>query len=166
MQDERPWYQQFWPWFLIVLPMSAVVASFATLVIALQNQPTLVRDDWYAHGVDINEVLAREREAAKRGIAGSIELDGSGRIVTLTLGGVDASDELSLDLRHPTHAQRDLTLKLQPAGAQRYRGASDHRIDGTWDVTLRPADASWQVERRVWLTAMQPAGLAPVGTTP
>lgn len=35
--DSRPWYRQFWPWFLILLPATSVVFSFATLYIALRD---------------------------------------------------------------------------------------------------------------------------------
>lgn len=35
--DTKPWYRQFWPWFLIALPLTSVVASFATLWIAVTN---------------------------------------------------------------------------------------------------------------------------------
>lgn len=40
-QDE-PWYKQFWPWFIIALPASAVIASFITLWIAIANPDGMV----------------------------------------------------------------------------------------------------------------------------
>ena len=43
--DTKPWYKQFWPWFIIALPLSAVIASIATFVIALQNPEHLVVDN-------------------------------------------------------------------------------------------------------------------------
>lgn len=43
-----PWYRQFWPWFIIALPASAVIASFLTLWLAVNNPDTLVvSDDQY-----------------------------------------------------------------------------------------------------------------------
>lgn len=42
------WYKQFWPWFIIALPASAVIASFTTLWIAISNPDGLVvTDDEY-----------------------------------------------------------------------------------------------------------------------
>jgi hypothetical protein len=38
---ERSWYKQFWPWFLISLPASVVVASMFTISIAIDNAPTI-----------------------------------------------------------------------------------------------------------------------------
>lgn len=40
-----PWYKQFWPWFIIALPASVVVASFFTLWLAISNPDPLVVDD-------------------------------------------------------------------------------------------------------------------------
>ncbi len=36
--DSKPWYKQFWPWFVISLPATAVVAGLITVVIAVQNK--------------------------------------------------------------------------------------------------------------------------------
>jgi hypothetical protein len=44
--DDKPWYRQFWPWFLIALPATVVVASIATFIIA--NSQPLEVDPTYA----------------------------------------------------------------------------------------------------------------------
>ena len=44
-QPIEPWYRQFWPWFIIALPASAVVASFFTLYLAISNPDQLVVDE-------------------------------------------------------------------------------------------------------------------------
>ena len=38
----EPWYRQFWPWFIIALPASAVIASFVTLWLAVSNPVQMV----------------------------------------------------------------------------------------------------------------------------
>jgi hypothetical protein len=43
--DIQPWYKQFWPWFIIALPASVVVASFFTLWLAVSNPDHLVVDE-------------------------------------------------------------------------------------------------------------------------
>ena len=40
-----PWFKQFWPWFIIALPASAVIASFFTLWLAVSNPDYLVVDE-------------------------------------------------------------------------------------------------------------------------
>lgn len=43
-----PWFRQFWPWFIIALPTSAVIASFVSLWLAVSNPDYLVvTDDEY-----------------------------------------------------------------------------------------------------------------------
>jgi len=41
-EDVEPWYKQFWPWFIIALPASAVIASFITLWLAVSNPVHIV----------------------------------------------------------------------------------------------------------------------------
>lgn len=45
IQDIRPtpWYRQFWPWFLIALPASAVTASIATAWLAFTTPEVIVK---------------------------------------------------------------------------------------------------------------------------
>jgi hypothetical protein len=40
--DTKSWYRQFWPWFLIALPATSVVFSFATLYIAVSGADEVV----------------------------------------------------------------------------------------------------------------------------
>lgn len=39
---DMPWYKQFWPWFIIALPASAVIASFISLWLAISNPDHLI----------------------------------------------------------------------------------------------------------------------------
>ena len=43
--QNQPWYRQFWPWFIIALPTSAVIASFISLWLAVSNPDHLVVDE-------------------------------------------------------------------------------------------------------------------------
>ncbi|MCW8869706.1 MAG: FixH family protein [Proteobacteria bacterium] len=37
-----PWYKHAWVWFIIALPMTAVVASLYTVYVAHQNAPHVI----------------------------------------------------------------------------------------------------------------------------
>lgn len=157
-----PWYRQFWPWFLIALPGSAVIASFALLTVALRNADSLVRSDWSHHGYNINADIERQRAAARLGIEASMVLDGNGRGLTAIVSGPPlAADSLELQLQHPTHAERDVHVQLAAAGDNRFVATTAVRVDGTWDATLTSPEADWKIQRRLWLTSMKPASLAP-----
>ena len=45
MNELNPWYKQFWPWFLMALPATAVIGGIITIVIAMTNPDGLVKDD-------------------------------------------------------------------------------------------------------------------------
>ena len=59
----QPWYREPWPWFLILLPMSAVVASMITIWLAVKSADGLVEDDYYKQGIGINKILDRDQAA-------------------------------------------------------------------------------------------------------
>lgn len=42
-----PWYRQFWPWFLIALPLSAVLAGIVTLYLAAAAPDPVIKNDRY-----------------------------------------------------------------------------------------------------------------------
>ncbi len=63
----KAWYKQFWPWFLIALPGSVVIASVATIIIAIKNPDSIVVDDYYKAGLAINRDLSREQLAIQTG---------------------------------------------------------------------------------------------------
>lgn len=45
--EQPPWYRQFWPWFLIALPLSAVIASGVTVYLAVSAPDPIIKNDRY-----------------------------------------------------------------------------------------------------------------------
>ncbi|MFN3587654.1 MAG: FixH family protein, partial [Moraxellaceae bacterium] len=103
----RPWYRQFWPWFIMSLPAAAVVAGLTTVWIAVKNQDSVVRDDWYKDGKSINQSFARDDAARARGLSARFTLDGLTGEIAVGLGATGTEDwpaTLTLALSHPTQA--------------------------------------------------------------
>ncbi len=98
-EDTLPWYRQFWPWFLIMLPASVVVAGFSTLYIANRHADDLVADEYYKEGLAINRQLEKKERAAHRGIEARLLIDGEQIQVSLT--GNERAELLQLRLSHP-----------------------------------------------------------------
>ncbi|NND59665.1 MAG: hypothetical protein HKN49_05295 [Gammaproteobacteria bacterium] len=42
MDATTPWYRQFWPWFVIALPATVVIASMITIWLAIEARPERV----------------------------------------------------------------------------------------------------------------------------
>ena len=69
------WHQEPIAWLVFGLPAVVVVASFITLGIAMQGADSLVVDDYYKQGLEINEVLVREDHAKAAALAFTPTLD-------------------------------------------------------------------------------------------
>jgi len=150
----EPWYRQFWPWLLILLPATAVVASLWTVRIAFKHADDLVVDDYYRQGLAINQHLEKREAAA------ALELDAEllvrGQSVSVTLNQPMALADLQLRLFHTMEADRDLAVRLVRTGEQQYAGALPHALSGNWHWQLEPTGTSlWRLNGR--LTMGQPA---------
>ena len=108
--DTLPWYRQFWPWFLISLPATVVVAGLSTWYIADRHADDLVVDDYYKNGLAINRQLEKKQRAEDQNI--SAQLAFSGGAVSVQIDGPVATDELQLLLSHPLEADREIGLTL------------------------------------------------------
>ncbi|HSH29335.1 MAG TPA: FixH family protein [Thiohalobacter sp.] len=160
-----PWYKQFWPWFLIALPLSAVIGGIATLVIAMHSPNAMVVDDYYKEGLAINETLARGRAAAELGLSGLLRYAGATGRLQLELGvrdaGVTLPAHLELRLVHPTLAHKDQTLRLEPGSDGSYASELPQLSPGNWHLILSPPDASWRLTGRLVLPQGGQARLTP-----
>lgn len=147
-RDDKPWYRQFWPWFLILLPASAVVGGVTTVVIAFNNADDLVVDEWYREGKAINKSLAAEKMAEDLGLRATLtNRNGRAQLRFADTEAVSAP-ALRLALRHPTLAERDQMLRLVRSGPGEYR-APVSLPEGTWVVTLEPEPGDWRMRRRL-----------------
>jgi hypothetical protein len=143
-----PWYRQFWPWFVISLPASAVIAGLTTVWIAVTHQQDLVQDSWYKDGVAINQHLDRQREARRLGIVLTLQRPDTGGRIEGQLAGQLATlpPLLSLTLLHPTLPDRDvaITLALMPDG--RYAATTGTLHEGRYRAQLSAPGDNWQVD--------------------
>jgi hypothetical protein len=159
----RPWYREPWPWILISLPATAVVAGIATVWIAATNADGLVVGDYYKAGLAINQTLAREEAARRHALTASIaQADGA---LSLQLGGrIEAyPQQLALSLAHPTRPGMDQTIALQHAGGGRYRAALPALPAGKWHVQLTDPAAAWRLAGVLHTPIGQPVMLAASG---
>lgn len=152
-EDTEPWYRQFWPWFLISLPLSVVIASIVTINIAIESDDGLVSDDYYKEGLAIYKDADSAAKAKQLGIAGDLLYEPETGAVTFVLDQALQGDVSVLDLRltHPTLPDQDQAIQLTPLDASRYVGRAQPLGPAHWKLQLRPADTSWRIEGRLVL---------------
>ena len=141
---KKSWFKQFWPWFLIILPMSAVVAGISTFIIANDNSPDMVVDDYYKKGKAINLDLSRLRHAKDLNISADIVITDQNLMITLN----NAPDKaaIKLSLHHATLAKRDLIQMLTANADGHYYFENNKSLSGKWLIRIEPFDNSWRIE--------------------
>lgn len=151
-----PWYKQFWPWFLISLPGAVVVASIFTIKIAVDSDDGLVSKDYYKEGKAIHMDASAREKARELGIVAKLEfaMDAGKILVNIESNSLQAVGALQLALRHPTRADKDSLLDLQPVGPKAYEVTMpDLSSTHGWNVELSANDAGWQLRGRADLKA-------------
>lgn len=154
MSELNPWYKQFWPWFIMALPASAVVAGIITIIIAVNNPDGLVKDDYYKAGLGINRVLEREHQALTMGLSAAAKWQPQQQQISIQ---VDArqpvtSERLLLQLVHPTRSGEDIQVPLLHQGNGRYSGLLGKTPSvGNWYLFITPEDNSWRIHGRAQL---------------
>jgi uncharacterized protein len=142
-KDTEPWYRVPFVWLVVVLPLTAVVASFVSLALAVRSDTGLVEDDYYKRGLEINRLLDRDRAAAARGLESRLDLDAARHELRLRLserGHEAMPDNVELKLMHATRAGFDKTLVLPRRPDGTYRAPLPAFIPGHWDVQLSAQD--------------------------
>jgi hypothetical protein len=151
-----PWYKQFWPWFLISLPLSAVIGSMITINLAITDTDGLVKDDYYKEGLAVNADKARKQMAETLGIQAQCEIETNTGQVSITLNDAAIGDfeKFILKLIHPTRAHNDMTIPVEKTSANTFTGKLTLQVQpGYWWVRMAPENDSWYIEGRIKLPA-------------
>ena len=141
------WFKQFWPWFLIILPMAAVVASVSTLIIATDNKPEMVVDDYYKTGKAINSDLSLLKKAKELGISGLVTQQQEGLLIKLD--GLTTNASISFSLYHSTQSKRDKSQMLTANANGDYLYQTKDSLIGKWTLRIEPFDKQWRLQQAV-----------------
>lgn len=145
----KPWYKQFWPWFLIALPATVVIWTIMTVIVFTQNSVDLVTEDYYKKGKGINVDISKVNIAKELGLSASLNEKGNSVIITLDKGKLDHFPAISAMFVHRTLPDRDFTQLLTADARGNYTLTLDHHLEGPWFIELTPHDSEWLVQGRM-----------------
>lgn len=143
-ESDKPWYRQFWPWFLIALPATAVIASLYTVYLAASDPDALVVDDYARIGKATHLRQERDRMAADLGARADVSLETPGKIVVQLDLDAPRPEDLWLVLSHPTLAERDRQIPLSFDGIV-WSGVLDVDPASRWYLQIGPENGNWRL---------------------
>lgn len=145
-----PWYKQFWPWFVIAIPVSSMFVAVIQISYALNSPNDMVVDNYYKEGLGINTVLDKRNLATELNIGASIVIDNTTGEVILTSQNTQ-EETLTLNFFNSAISDKDFTLTLNRIADNQYRGNLKKSISGIWNLYLESA-VGWQIGARLNLT--------------
>lgn len=150
-----PWYKQFWPWVLIGLPTSVVIASITTYFLAINGMDSVISKDYYKEGLAINADLTRDKKAVALGLTADIIIDGENVSMKLsarepgTIKGL-AGQPIMFELENLSFQDRNLNAPLVPVPTEEgvWRGKiSANTSQATWHARVIGPD--WRITQRL-----------------
>ncbi|HCX34107.1 MAG TPA: hypothetical protein DHV08_11505 [Rhodocyclaceae bacterium] len=158
-RDTGPWYREPWPWLIMVLPVTAIVAGAVTLWLAVRSNDGLVADDYYRQGLAINRSLARDERAGALELAARLRIVQDAIEVTMSAReGAVLPPELRLKLAHATRPRMDRTITLAGDGAL-YRAPLGALAAGKWQVSIEDGAGTWRLAGPIVLPGQRSANL-------
>ncbi|MBU2898939.1 FixH family protein [Vibrio hepatarius] len=145
----KPWYKQFWPWFLIALPLTVVIWTIITVIIFSNNSVSLVTEDYYKKGKGINIDISKLNIANDLGLSASITSFSSDIIITFDKGRLKHFPAITALFAHRTLPDRDFTKLLTSDASGQYKLKLDNALQGPWFIELTPHDEQWLIQGRV-----------------
>lgn len=145
----KPWYKQVWPWILIALPGSAVIACIITIIIAVRSPVSMVEDDYYKEGLAVNQNMEKQRAAEAANIRATLSAKPRVGTFEVDLNNIDyatlADNPILLTLIHPADAQQDRETTLARNAAGSLSGTVIPLSTGNWKIKIEPQDQAWRL---------------------
>lgn len=162
-QPVSPWYRQPWFWFLLIFPAASIVWCAVAITVAMNTENPMVTDDYSKEGRGINAELARDQKAVDLGMHAQLSFrEEDIRLVLESHEGAADFQYMVLQLFHPTVADRDRTIQLQPTGEGVYTATLPRDIEGRWYLDLRGPDNNWRLKGETSLPSTRPLELGAV----
>ncbi|RJX72793.1 hypothetical protein DZ860_06450 [Vibrio sinensis] len=145
----KPWYKQFWPWFLIILPLTVVVWTLITVVIFSQNSVDLVTEDYYKKGKGINIDITKINIARDLKLGAQVYSSGNDIVIAFDKGQLEHFPAITAMFAHRTLPDRDFSKLVTSDASGQYRFSLSEQLQGPWFIELTPHNKEWLIQGRV-----------------
>jgi hypothetical protein len=158
---QKKWYKQFWPWFLIIVPLTSMVLSFTMMNLAFTGEDSMVIDDYYKEGRSINLKIQKLQQAKILNISTKMQVFSDYVEVTFISGEPESGEALTLDFFHSTQKFKDFSVILLRDANGTYRAPLEENVSGKWQLSLHPFEENWKIQKVVALPQANSFALKP-----
>lgn len=150
-EDTKPWYRQRWLWFVLSIPICSVILSSIMVFVAVKGKDSLVSDNYYKDGMEINQTIEQDIRARELGLRPSITLTEDGlALLRFQPDKLAPQPFVLLKIIHPTLSEKDISVKLLPT-EQAYIGDIPAKLSGRHYLDIYAYDRSWRIRQEVHL---------------
>jgi hypothetical protein len=71
------WYREPWPWILMAGPALAVIGSLVSAYLAIHGADSIVDENYYQHGLQIDRELAQQPQANPSRLPPDLQVHGA-----------------------------------------------------------------------------------------
>lgn len=163
IDENTPWFRQFWPWFILSPLILVVFAGFWMIYIATVTHDGAVVDNYYKDGLSIIERTSQDEWAAGKNLHARLQTLGQEVQLRLT-GDLEVQPQtLSLLYVFPTQASRDVEVSLERAADGRYLGRLPEPISGQRALLLQSTlgEQTWRLHGKARLPSATIVSLTP-----
>jgi len=151
----KPWYRQFWFWFVFGPLIFIIIMCGFTVSIALSGSDDVIIDNYYNEGRMINQAFDQDKQAKALGLSANLRFDRATGEVLLTFESMPVDidqvpDKLLLFMGHPVKAAKDQEIILTSVGDGHYRGELPSEPRYSWYLTLYPVTDLEQRDTAPW----------------
>ncbi|QDF96558.1 nitrogen fixation protein FixH [Azoarcus sp. DD4] len=160
-----PWYKQGWPWFLIALPGTAIIAGVITLVIAINSWDGLVVDDYYKEGKAFVQTIERTERARTLGLKARLQIRTDSIRIELSsaVNAAAVPATIHLTVSHPTRGGLDQQIRLSGRDGV-FEGAMAPLSTGRWLFQIEDEPREWRMNGAAFLPTETEIRIDPSGT--
>lgn len=153
----KPWYREPIMWLVVGLPLTAVIASFVTLIIAARSFDGLVADDYYKQGLEINQRLHRNDAAQALDLKASIQRLGDDPLMRIVIRGnaqFMPPDTVEVTLTHATRSGIDVMVLAPRHGDGSYAFPNPNLAPGRWHIAISTSE--WRITESLFIKPSLP----------
>lgn len=151
----KPWYREFWVWFILAPLITVVIVSSFTITVAVKGADDRVIDDYYKEGRMINHRMDQDLLAQALNVSANVQFDQAlGELSLQLFQDIDNfPSQLALELSHPAQAELDQRYVLNRIAANQYQVELPEflvvqPLQHRWYLRLKPVSEG--VDQTLW----------------